>query len=237
MTDLQTDDELDLLAAELSLGILDSPERLAVSNRLQTDSEFERRVARWQAKLNGMLDDIPAVEPNEAIWARLQSRLFDTRGELVVLKQRAARWRRYGVAITGLAASLAVFAVFDRPVSAPVERPSQPRLFAAAIATEQGPVAATVSFDQGSGRLAITPVTIQPVADQDFELWLVPANSPPTSLGLVAANGPSRLKIPSAIGISLRNDAVLAISAEPRGGSPTALPSGPIVATGKLFAI
>ncbi len=49
----------------------------------------------------------------------------------------------------------------------------------------------------------------------------------------MAAAGAARLQIPPEIGYSLV-DKVLAVSLEPAGGSPTGLPTGPVLYSGTI---
>jgi anti-sigma-K factor RskA len=63
-----------------------------------------------------------------------------------------------------------------------------------------------------------------------LELWAVPAQGAPRSLGLIQANATTTL-IRSQL---LANTAAFAVSVEPAGGSPTGAPTGPIVSVGKL---
>jgi anti-sigma-K factor RskA len=71
-----------------------------------------------------------------------------------------------------------------------------------------------------------------------IELWLIPAgDTRPRSLGLIQAGQPIRLDIPPDLARRLTPDAALAVSLEPPGGSPTGLPTGPVVALGKLTSL
>ena len=238
MTEIETEDEMDLLAAELALGLLDSQDDRAAAGEIQSEPGFEARVARWRSRFDQLYDEIPAGIPSEAVWPRLETRLFGVApGEVVVLKRKAARWRAYAAAVTALAASVAVLALFDRPVPVAPERAAPQTMFAAAIKGASGPVTVTVAFDPRDGVMAITPVTLAAIAEQDHQLWLVPDSGAPTALGLVSASAPSRMTIPAHLRSKIGRNAVLAISAEPTGGSPTGLPTGPIIATGKLFPI
>ena len=72
--------------------------------------------------------------------------------------------------------------------------------------------------------------------DKSFELWLLPAaDRPPVSLGLMPSQGRRGFTFedtqiwPDAKG--------LAISVEPRGGSPTGSPTGPVVYLAPLLPI
>ena len=71
-------------------------------------------------------------------------------------------------------------------------------------------------------------------SDRDFELWAIaPGAAHAQPLGIVPASGRLALGVlPEAV----RDGATLAISIEPRGGSPTGRPTGPVVFAGTLIA-
>ena len=85
-------------------------------------------------------------------------------------------------------------------------------------------------------------MTVKVVAQQDIspdkslELWAVPKQGAPRSLGLVAANGSVTLPLPE--NATPDTIPVLAISLEPKGGSgnPNA-PSGPVIYKGAWLRI
>jgi anti-sigma-K factor RskA len=75
---------------------------------------------------------------------------------------------------------------------------------------------------------ALSPDAVPP--NRDLQLWLLPPNAQrPQSLGLLPASGRTvSLPGPQAVG------AQLLISLEPQGGSPTNLPTGPVLYGGAL---
>ena len=70
------------------------------------------------------------------------------------------------------------------------------------------------------------------VPGKSLELWALPAGGKPRSLGLVAMQEKGILRMKAAADQSIGDAAVLAVSLEPSGGSPTALPTGPVLYTG-----
>jgi len=93
------------------------------------------------------------------------------------------------------------------------------------------------SFSADGRSLVTRP--LQPVAlqtDRVLELWAVPPQGAPRSLGLISASGVSviaRDKLPQQV-LDRSRTAALAVSVEPPGGSPTGAPTGPVVFAGKL---
>jgi anti-sigma-K factor RskA len=67
--------------------------------------------------------------------------------------------------------------------------------------------------------------------DKSYELWSIEPNAAPKSLGLVEQASLSR-----ALPVAPTGKATLAISLEPKGGSPTGAPTGPVVFSGALVA-
>ena len=110
-------------------------------------------------------------------------------------------------------------------------------------ATEAGATPGVVSSSfvasvSGDGQSLVTrpilPVALAP--GKALELWAVPPNGAPRSLGLISANGSTVLKrdkLALAL-LDASRTAALAVSVEPPGGSPTGAPTGPVVFAGKL---
>ena len=67
-----------------------------------------------------------------------------------------------------------------------------------------------------------------------MELWLIPPGDKPHSLGLIDPSRPITIKVPQDLLGRVNREAVLAVSLEPPGGSPTGQPTGPVIANGKL---
>jgi anti-sigma-K factor RskA len=69
---------------------------------------------------------------------------------------------------------------------------------------------------------------------KDFELWLIEGDKPPVSLGVIPVGAATTVSVTQSIQQQIEQGAVLAVSVEPPGGSPTGQPTGPVVATGDL---
>ena len=86
--------------------------------------------------------------------------------------------------------------------------------------------------EEGFGKsLVLKPVDVPTLtAAKALELWAVPTQGAPRSLGLVS---PERGATVLRAGL-LQGTAAFAVSLEPAGGSPTGAPTGPILSVGKV---
>lgn len=72
--------------------------------------------------------------------------------------------------------------------------------------------------------------------DKSFEMWVLPEGQNPISLGVMDGKEVVTIDTDKLIGPD-GSRATLAVSVEPLGGSPTGLPTGPVVASGQLKPI
>jgi anti-sigma-K factor RskA len=238
---LSEDDEV--LAAELALGLLDGAERGQAEARLVHDAGFAAAHGRWQSWAAAMFAD-PGEAPRAAVWDAIQARLpretlSDERpdaGNVISFSRGGQRfWQAAALAATVAAIALGVVA-YRNPaqvlVRVPVaQAPSAPMV--AVLTGKQGVV--TVSFDARSGRLTSAPSGLD-LDGHSPELWVIPADGKPRSLGVMDAKAPNWIKTPAAGAAALAAGVTLAVSVEPIGGSPTGQPTGPVILTGKLVA-
>jgi anti-sigma-K factor RskA len=127
-----------------------------------------------------------------------------------------------GVIVTRQAAPVAPPAAVTQPVEAPL---------VAVLTGKQGVV--TVSFDRASARLTVAPSAIE-IGDHSAELWVIPSDGKPRSLGVIATAAPGWRPAPTQAARAVAPGVTLAISIEPIGGSRTGQPTGPVILTGKV---
>ena len=217
-----------LIAAEYVLGVLGAEERREVERRLAQEPALASEVAFWEERLTGLADAVAPVSPPQATWSRIETAI-GVAPRLPSVWQSLAFWRSFGIASATLAAaSIAALAYIGlvpdarAPLMATLGGSAgQPNFVAAVTAT--------------GNSLVIVPAALLTNDPRAFELWLIPAGETrPRSLGLIQPGQPIRLEIPSDLAGRVTPDATLAVSLEPPGGSPTGLPTGPVIAAGKL---
>lgn len=219
-------DDIDLAAAELAFGLTEPAEAGAALARLETDPAFRSRHDRWFGYALAMFADA-AETPPAHVWRAIERRL--PANDTAVLEQRVARWR-----LAALAASVAL--VVSVSTTAWLMRPAAPPAPAAPmVAMLQGKAgAASVSYDRTDRTLTVATGDLPIDAQHVAQLWVIPADGVPRSLGVLPAGRPGRYKAPDTAAALIDTKATLAISVEPQGGSPTGLPTGPVILTGKL---
>ena len=220
----------DRLAAEYVLGTLRGAARRRFETLLPAHPVLREAVAQWQQRLAPLSASVQPVEPSAQVWRGIEQRLFpDTLASPAPMRwwQRLGPWR----AFSGVATAAAlVMLVVVRQVPAP-----QAPVVVVLAANPEAAQALNASFVasiSADGRALV----LKPLGDlslspgRALELWAVPAQGAPRSLGLVQVAGATTL-LRSQL---LRDTAALAVSVEPAGGSPTGAPTGPIVSVGRL---
>lgn len=214
----------DMQAAELALGVLAGAERMAAQTRAAREPAFAALVVHWEQRLMPWAAEIAEVTPSPLVWERIAAALPAQRKQTIW--QSLAFWRGLTLATGALAAACigALIYLGNAPQQAP--------LIAAIDGGGQHHFVATL--DKNSGSIAVVPASYRPDATRVAELWLIPSDGKPRPLGLLRADGATTLMLSRAMLAQAVRNAVLAVSLEPQGGSPTGQPTGPVIATGKL---
>ncbi|MDA7428664.1 anti-sigma factor [Primorskyibacter aestuariivivens] len=224
-TDAEYPEDDAALAAEYVLGLLDAEETRAFERRVMTERALQDLVEAWQVHFADLADDLPETVPPAAVWTGIQARLFT---------QSEPLWRRLflGRAVIGAAlAGLVALAV----VQMGWLEPERPAPFVAELASETEGQVARIEVDPETGRVAAELIALFPDPGRTRELWLIQGENAPVSLGLLAPGQVVALSVPEDLRPGL-SGALLAISDEPEGGSPTGQPTGAVLAAGPITA-
>jgi anti-sigma-K factor RskA len=218
------------LAAQYVAGTLRGRARARFEALLPGHPALQRAVLDWQARLMPLTTALPPQTPPARVWQGIQQRLWPDPAPQPWW-QRLSLWRALsGTALAGLL-GLGVMLANPPPAQPPVVVVLQNT---GAANTTAAAIVASVSAD---GRALVTrtltPVSMAP--DRVLELWSVPPTGNPQSMGLIAADGLTvlrRERLPA--NLLQGGTSALAVSVEPPGGSPTGVPTGPVVFAGKL---
>ena len=213
------------LAGEYVLRLLDAAEQRAFEARLRDDAGLRALVRDWEAGLAPLAEDIEPVTPPARLKSDLTKRLFPAPAPAT---SGLWRWLSGGL----LASGLLVGALMLSPVLSPLRGPV-PSL-TASIAAEDGSLVVAASFIAETGTLEIDRQTGSARPGRVLELWLIAEGAPaPVSLGVLPEDTVTQITLPEALAAQMTG-ALLAISDEPPGGSPTGAPTGDVLAAGPV---
>ncbi|HWQ40204.1 MAG TPA: anti-sigma factor [Burkholderiales bacterium] len=222
------------LAAEYVLGTLPPRARRRFQWHLRRDPGLRRLVGQWERRLTPLADGLPPLAPPRRVWSAIEQRLFGA--------PRARVWR--SVAFWRLAAAAAGVAAIALAVwLAPPEDIAPPeRMVTVMTDIQTQSPAMTVSWDAGRPGQRLLRIRVighaEMAPDTAWELWMLPGgDKPPVSLGLVSTHETQTLTVPRELAARLDQAWGLAMSVEPRGGSPTGLPTGPVLYKGQCVRI
>ena len=224
----------DALAAQYVTGTLRGPARHRFEALLGAHATLRAAVRRWQDRLIPLTTVLAPQTPPLRVWQGVERTLWPQLAAHAAPPwwQRLAFWR--GASGVATVAALALALLLAMP---PVQAPPIVIVLqgTGGAAQPQGSFVASFAAD---GRSLVTR-PLQPVAlqgDRVLELWAVPPQGTPRSLGLISTNGVTviaRDKLPQRV-LESANTSALAVSVEPPGGSPSGAPTGPVVFAGKL---
>jgi anti-sigma-K factor RskA len=212
---------IDRLAAEYVLGTLRGRARQRFARWLESSNAAQRDAARsavyrWEDRLVHLADDVQPVDPSPRVWREIARR---TR-----IEPRSG-WRTWAMAASVLIVILGslwgIRVAGDRDWQVTAELRD---------AAQQAPLW-NIEVDADKSTLRVSALQPYPVAvNEVHELWALAANgSPPVSLGLMPQQGSAEFVLTSEQRAALLGADKLAVSREPSGGSPTGLPTGPVV--------
>ena len=283
-------DDLEALAAEYVVGVLEADERRRFEALVKTSPEAAEALLRWENRLHGLNEGYGAEAPPDSVKQGIDKRLFaDAVAQAeksAGLWQSLAFWRGFGLVGTAAAVALALWAAglsgevsqtrialidaqkaatgaeqnlkaYEGELAARSERLAQLESELAetrtglqtaqaelAQALERSQPILVVSLEsgdtdyrflavheEGSDEMRMTLVSGDAQADKDFELWLVEPNEQPVSLGVIG-EGRTAVALTPQFTQVLEAGGLLAVSIEQKGGSPTGVSQGPVVAVG-----
>ncbi|KXI27283.1 anti-sigma factor [Paraglaciecola hydrolytica] len=223
-----TQQRRDALSAEYVLGTLRGSARVRFKRLILQYPAIRSSVELWEQHINALGTQLQPIAPDPIVWEKVKQRLqFD--GANLASEQAVAtnvvtlplksnrRWKGLSLLASAAAVVLAVLLVQLQPIPvAPVQQ-------------------FTVMQNEAKESLWLIEITQQTLetratqkvtqrAQNDYELWMVPTGGQaPISLGLLPQSGVASIaKHPQFDQIDI---AALAVSLEPRGGSPNGAPT------------
>ena len=215
------------LSAAYVLGTLRGPARRRFERMAKEEEALAALVRRWEDALSPLAANVPPVDPPARVWREIESRIGLTPSR----PQAGSLWRAFGLMAGGLATVLLAFFVWIS--SGPR---GEPVFVAVLSAQDSGPRAVVSMHEPNTLRVHI----VKPWAaaeGKSLELWVLPTEGSPRSLGLVAnASGDTLIRLRTT-DVRMQGANAFAVSLEPAGGSPTKLPTGPVLCSGAIAPV
>lgn len=231
---LPPNDDDDLLFAEYALGVLTDEERHMVEVMAAQNPRYAAALGAWASRFAAWTDEIPHAQPSTQVWQAIDQRLFPA--EPSMQSSPSGWWDNLRVWRWTTAAALAACLLLSIFVLQQAPQPTAPSILARLQQDDGGTLFTATAAADGRSVLFVPTRSVQ-WQDKTAQAWLIGADGVPRSLGLLSADAAVALEIPAALSEAVASGATLAVSLEPPGGSPTGLPTGPVVAKGKLLQL
>ena len=208
---------LEHLAAAYVVGVLRHRARRRFERLCRDQAAARLARWRWEDRLLPMALALPAVEPNRRSWSVIEQGIAPAK------ESSRPRWWRVAAAAAVVGAILLVGRLT-------IWQPTQWQAMAVLAPASSHPlwrVQRSADFGQLS---VITVGGVALASDKSYELWVLPGGGGnPVSLGLLPRTGELHRRLTARQRALLVAAAQVAVSLEPAGGSPTGLPTGPVV--------
>jgi len=241
-----------MLSAEYVLGTLRGAARRRFQRLLREDRALRREVAWWEGRLAGFHDRIATQAPREIVWAGIEQRLRAQKIATlpaaipITADRRPLRfWRGWALAASVASLFLAYGLwrqldagpqIIERVQTVRVEVPvAQPMPYVAMLqpnAPAQWMV--VVVPDRRMLKIASSGAYPLDALNQDLQLWVLDDAGEPHALAVIPASGIIEMPLPME---HMPEKPVMAVSLEPKGGSPTGKPTGPVLTTAPLLQL
>jgi len=217
------------LSAAYVLGTLRGPARRRFERMAKEEEALAALVRRWEDALSPLAANVPPVDPPARVWREIESRIAPAASSAP--PAASGLWRAFGLMAGGLATVLLAFFVWIS--SGPR---GEPVFVAVLSAQDSGPRAVVSMHEPNTLRVHI----VKPWAaaeGKSLELWVLPTEGSPRSLGLVAnVSGDTMIRLRTT-DARMQGANAFAVSLEPAGGSPTKLPTGPVLCSGAIAPV
>ncbi|WP_085731658.1 MULTISPECIES: anti-sigma factor domain-containing protein [unclassified Pseudomonas] len=213
------------LAADYAIGLMAAPARRRFEQLLLEDAALRTELAHWQESLASLTETLPEVPVPERVWHGVTTRIEPQ--ELHVPEKRPFwNWLRVTAALASIVVLVFLGSLYTH---------DDARYRATLLSADAQPALKVEAHDD---YLQVEPLTLAAVDPQrSLELWAIPADGKPISLGVIPAGGKGKVELSDAQKALIGKPIALAVSLEPKGGSPTGQPTGPVLYQGALAAL
>lgn len=213
------------LAADYAIGLMSAPARRRFEQLLLDDAALRAELVQWQESLATLTEALPEHPVPDRVWHGITARI-EPQVLHVPEKRPFWNWLRLTAAICSIAVLVFLGSLYNR---------DDARYRATLLTADAQPA---LKVEAHADYLQVEPLTLAAVdADRSLELWAIPADGKPISLGVIPAGGKGKVELSEVQKALIGKPIALAVSLEPKGGSPTGQPTGPVLYQGTLAAL
>ncbi|MDY7583317.1 anti-sigma factor domain-containing protein [Pseudomonas sp. CCI3.1] len=221
----QTPERRRALAADYAIGLMPPTARKRFEHLLLDDGALRAELARWQNHLTLLTEPLVEQPVPEHVWQAVVARI-EPQTLHVPLKRPFWNWLRLGAVACSLLIVLTTGLLYNRDSVQ----------YQATLLS--GTAQPGLRIEAHADYLKVQPLELAAVeAGRSLELWAIPVEGKPVSLGRIPADGDGRIALSQSQQQLIRVPVVLAVSLEPQGGSPTGQPTGPVLYQGPLATL
>ena len=221
----QTPERRRALAADYAIGLMPPTARKRFEHLLLDDGALRAELARWQNHLTLLTEPLVEQPVPEHVWQAVVARI-EPQTLHVPLKRPFWTWLRLGAVACSLLIVLTAGLLYNRDSVQ----------YQATLLS--GTAQPGLRIEAHADYLKVQPLELAAVqAGRSLELWAIPVEGKPVSLGLIPSDGDGRITLGQSQQQLLKVPVVLAVSLEPQGGSPTGQPTGPVLYQGPLASL
>ncbi|WP_311883885.1 MULTISPECIES: anti-sigma factor domain-containing protein [unclassified Pseudomonas] len=213
------------LAADYAIGLMAAPARRRFEQLLLDDAVLRAELAQWQESLASLTEALPEHPVPDRVWQGITARI-EPQVLHVPEKRPFWNWLRVTAALCSIVLLVFLGSLYNR---------DDARYRATLLTADAQPA---LKVEAHADYLQVEPLTLEAVdADRSLELWAIPADGKPISLGVIPAGGKGKVELSEVQKALIGKPIALAVSLEPKGGSPTGQPTGPVLYQGALAAL
>ena len=213
------------LTADYAIGLMPPTARRRFEHLLQGDALLRAELARWLEHLNLLTEPLIEQPVPGHVWQAIVARI-EPQTLHVPAKRAFWNWLRLSALAGSLLIALSVGLLYNR---------DNVQYKATLLSGTAQPA---LRIEAHADYLKVRPLELAAVdTGRSLELWAIPVEGKPVSLGLIPRDGDGRIVLSQSQQQLIRIPVVLAVSLEPQGGSPTGQPTGPVLYQGPLAAL
>jgi anti-sigma-K factor RskA len=213
------------LAADYAIGLMPATARRRFEQLLLDDAALRTELAQWHESLASLTETLPEHPVPDHVWQGITARI-EPQVLHVPEKRPFWNWLRVTAAMCSVLVIVFLGSLYNR---------DDARYRATLQTADAQPALKVEAHDD---YLQVEPLTLAAVdPGRSLELWAIPADGKPISLGVIPAGGKGKVELNEAQKALIGQPIALAVSLEPKGGSPTGQPTGPVLYQGALAAL